>query len=805
MDFSGLLFGAGANMPENEQNAMGNRLGQISPDALIDNKVGFWQYLQHFLKKGTAENNDASLNIANIGFAKIDINPSAGVVEDSTIWQHNFFDDQSTEPTLGNNGIENTVHFREAFAKIGEKQLLSYRELADLVSLAKNSNAGDPFAKPVLQELAEHLLSILEAEASGNNTGQIQPANEDQTGEQPNVKLSTDLQKQAGQIGAQPLPTSERMEVQEELDSPDLNPAKTAPVAGKGQELPFINDPAPTPRDSAQSISDDSELDSEVRVATEKLVDASEKTQDVVVQLKSSSVENVVTENAPQDSEKIQVRPVVLASKTTGNSDLLPKINPAFHIKTKDSDFIVSVAMPEDELNFKLEGMPLNSGQAQNVIQVVVPETSHPIEIPVQLTDEPHLPGESEQEISPNHRPANQIPNNSDVVLTQSMDNIETSKVDTNSGSENSVIKISPEPAELAKSSTVSLEKEVHRPSPNGQKTAMEFAKSSPVSAENSKPVINLNYNEDAGDETKKSPQTVVNLEKQLPQKLNIQILKIDYQQSENMDKHTFYKAETVTLSEKNQAELVASGKSFPKTIVNWHESVAATLQKQNAAHDSVQNESKDSQNSVQNAVKMYAESESSNTQTGQEKDNAGTFSEFAEKSSPEKNSVVKDGVNFPSDQVSKLKSGKSRVMQQVDRVKSFENIRSQIATHIRKGQSEIQIQLKPESLGSMRLLMSLKNGLLNVNFMVESMEVKSMLEKNIDSLRETLADRGIKAEHVEVQAQQQVVHSNRSEYQEQRYTRDNTEEQREKQAGQQKKHRNNRDGEQKKHFDQYL
>lgn len=65
--------------------------------------------------------------------------------------------------------------------------------------------------------------------------------------------------------------------------------------------------------------------------------------------------------------------------------------------------------------------------------------------------------------------------------------------------------------------------------------------------------------------------------------------------------------------------------------------------------------------------------------------------------------------------------------------------------------QSEVTVQLKPESLGTLQMKVIMENGLITAKFAAETQQVKEILESNLNSLRQNLADQGIKVDQLEV------------------------------------------------------
>ena len=75
-------------------------------------------------------------------------------------------------------------------------------------------------------------------------------------------------------------------------------------------------------------------------------------------------------------------------------------------------------------------------------------------------------------------------------------------------------------------------------------------------------------------------------------------------------------------------------------------------------------------------------------------------------------------------------------------------------------GTSEMQIELKPEFLGRLKLTVSTENGLVTARFNTHSPQVKAIIEANLAALRDTLADQGIKVDQLSVTVTAEKNHS---------------------------------------------
>ena len=72
-------------------------------------------------------------------------------------------------------------------------------------------------------------------------------------------------------------------------------------------------------------------------------------------------------------------------------------------------------------------------------------------------------------------------------------------------------------------------------------------------------------------------------------------------------------------------------------------------------------------------------------------------------------------------------------------------------ASTLKSGQSEIRIDLKPESLGHLRLHISMENQQVTVKILAENTQVKEMIERQAYLIKNELQHQGIKVDAVNV------------------------------------------------------
>ena len=90
-----------------------------------------------------------------------------------------------------------------------------------------------------------------------------------------------------------------------------------------------------------------------------------------------------------------------------------------------------------------------------------------------------------------------------------------------------------------------------------------------------------------------------------------------------------------------------------------------------------------------------------------------------------------------------------------------YDQIGDYIKTHVRPGISEVEMQLNPESLGSLHIHLSSKQGNVTAQFVVQNEAVKAALEIQMIQLKENFAEQGIKVDAVEVTVESHSFNNN--------------------------------------------
>lgn len=89
-----------------------------------------------------------------------------------------------------------------------------------------------------------------------------------------------------------------------------------------------------------------------------------------------------------------------------------------------------------------------------------------------------------------------------------------------------------------------------------------------------------------------------------------------------------------------------------------------------------------------------------------------------------------------------------------VDTQDIMRQIMDYMKVSVKPDSSDLEMQLHPQSLGTLHIQMAAKNGVVTANFITENDTVKAALESQMVQLRENFAEQGIKVEAIEVTVQ---------------------------------------------------
>lgn len=89
-----------------------------------------------------------------------------------------------------------------------------------------------------------------------------------------------------------------------------------------------------------------------------------------------------------------------------------------------------------------------------------------------------------------------------------------------------------------------------------------------------------------------------------------------------------------------------------------------------------------------------------------------------------------------------------------VDTQDIMRQIMDYMKVSVKPDSSDLEMQLHPQSLGTLHIQMAAKNGVVTANFITENETVKAALESQMVQLKENFAEQGIKVEAIEVTVQ---------------------------------------------------
>lgn len=89
-----------------------------------------------------------------------------------------------------------------------------------------------------------------------------------------------------------------------------------------------------------------------------------------------------------------------------------------------------------------------------------------------------------------------------------------------------------------------------------------------------------------------------------------------------------------------------------------------------------------------------------------------------------------------------------------VDTQDIMRQIMDYMKLQVRPGMSDLEMQLHPESLGTLQIHLAAKGGVVTANFIAQNEAVKAALESQMIQLKENFAEQGVKVEAIEVTVQ---------------------------------------------------
>ena len=98
-----------------------------------------------------------------------------------------------------------------------------------------------------------------------------------------------------------------------------------------------------------------------------------------------------------------------------------------------------------------------------------------------------------------------------------------------------------------------------------------------------------------------------------------------------------------------------------------------------------------------------------------------------------------------------------ARSVPRADQVETIERIVKSVTMAVRRGQSEVRIILQPPKLGSVRVEMLMKNGVLNVSFETQTQAARHVISSNLPHLKAALESQGIEVEGFNVSVEREA------------------------------------------------
>lgn len=98
------------------------------------------------------------------------------------------------------------------------------------------------------------------------------------------------------------------------------------------------------------------------------------------------------------------------------------------------------------------------------------------------------------------------------------------------------------------------------------------------------------------------------------------------------------------------------------------------------------------------------------------------------------------------------LRFDHTRMEQMKDKV--LQQVRMQIKVALQKNAQEVQMRLRPQYLGDVRIKLSVEQKSAQVNFLVETQTVKEMLQRSLPQLQQSMLDQGLESSEIDVQVE---------------------------------------------------
>lgn len=108
-------------------------------------------------------------------------------------------------------------------------------------------------------------------------------------------------------------------------------------------------------------------------------------------------------------------------------------------------------------------------------------------------------------------------------------------------------------------------------------------------------------------------------------------------------------------------------------------------------------------------------------------------------------------GINQSTNQTTSIETRLSSALQRTTDDNVMNQLTSKMQHLVRSGETEIRIQLRPESLGEVKLAIRMEGDIVAARIQVENQQVKQIVESNLQSLRDALSEQNLQAGSFEV------------------------------------------------------
>jgi flagellar hook-length control protein FliK len=109
------------------------------------------------------------------------------------------------------------------------------------------------------------------------------------------------------------------------------------------------------------------------------------------------------------------------------------------------------------------------------------------------------------------------------------------------------------------------------------------------------------------------------------------------------------------------------------------------------------------------------------------------------------------EGLNQKANQAFPMEASISTALQRTTEDNVMNQLTSKMQHLVRSGETEIRIQLKPESLGEVKLAIRMEGDIVTARIQVENQQVKQIVESNLQSLKNALSEQNLQAGSIEV------------------------------------------------------